>query len=93
MTTNSGDIRFDGTVGTSGTDQFLTSSGSVDLTVPSTSAFHVDATTNSGSIDIQGVNTNSSGTKASGDVGVGSQVQGTGVSINTDSGDIHLHLS
>jgi DUF4097 and DUF4098 domain-containing protein YvlB len=92
MTTNSGDIRFDGTVGTSGTDQFLTSSGSVDLTVPSTSAFHVDATTNSGSIDIPGVNANSSGTKASGDVGVGSQVHGTGVSINTDSGDIHLHL-
>jgi len=92
MTTNSGDIRFDGTVGTSGTDQFLTSSGSVDLTVPSTPAFHVDATTNSGSIDIPGVNANSSGTKASGDVGVGSQVQGTGVSINTNSGDIHLHL-
>jgi len=92
MTTNSGDIRFDGTVGTSGTDQFLTSSGSVDLTLPSTSAFHLDATTNSGSIDIPGVNANSSGTKASGDVGVGSQVQGTGVNIKTDSGDIHLHL-
>jgi hypothetical protein len=98
LTTNSGDIRFDGTVGTSGTDQFLTSSGSVDLTVPSTSAFHVDATTNSGSInasDFPSVtvqnNNSGSGTKASGDVGKSSQVQRTNVTINSSSGDINLH--
>jgi hypothetical protein len=98
MTTNSGDIRFDGTVGTSGTDQFLTSSGSVDLTMPSTSAFHLDASTNSGSInasDFSSVtvqnNNSGSGSKASGDVGGSSQVQRTNVTINSSSGDINLH--
>jgi len=91
ISTDSGNIGFDGTIGTTGTYQFQTSSGKIDLIVPTTPSFHVDATTNSGSIDIPGVNANSSG-KASGDVGVGSQVHGTGVSIKTDSGDIHLHL-
>jgi predicted membrane protein len=95
MTTNSGDIRFDGTVGTSGTDQFLTSSGSVDLTVPSTPAFHLDATTNSGSLntsDFPSVKAQNNNTKASGDVGGSSQSQRANVTINTDSGNIDLHL-
>jgi hypothetical protein len=90
LTSNSSDITFDGTLGTGGSYQFQTgSNGSVDLTVSSASAFHVDATTNSGSIDIPGVNAQNN--KASGDVGASSQVKGTNVTINSDGGDINLH--
>lgn len=90
LTSNSGDITFDGTIGTGGSYQFQTgSNGSVDLTVPSAAAFLVEATTTSGSIDIPGMNVQNN--KASGDVGVSSKVQGTRVTINSDSGDINLH--
>jgi putative adhesin len=95
---NSGNIVFDGTIVSKGTDQFLTSSGSVDFTVPSTSAFHLNASTNSGSInnnpgDFPGVSVqeHGSGATANGDVGGSSQGQGTNVTIKSDSGDINLH--
>ena|SRR6266567_3801706 len=95
---NSGNIVFDGTIDSKGTDQFLTSSGSVDFTVPSTSAFHLFASTNSGSInqdpgDFSGVSVqdNGSGATANGDVGGSSQSQRTNVTIKSDSGDIHLN--
>ncbi len=57
------------------------------------SVFHIEASTNSGSINIPGVTPSSSGsgTKASGEVGTSSQVQGTGVTINTDSGNITVN--
>jgi Toastrack DUF4097 len=91
ITTNAGDINFDGTISKGGNYQFNTSSGSVNLTLPSSPAFHVVATTNSGSIDIPGVQNNSSGTQATGDVGANSPVQGTNVTIKSDSGTINLH--
>jgi Putative adhesin len=96
MGTNSGDIDFDGTIGTSGTYQFQTDSGSVNLTLAPTSAFHIDASTNSGSIgDFPGVvvqkNDQGSGAKASGDVGGSSQGPSAKVTITTGSGDINLH--
>jgi hypothetical protein len=59
--------------------------------LPSSPAFHVVATTNSGSIKIPGVQNNSSGTQATGDVGANSQVQGTNVTMKSDSGDITLN--
>ena len=95
MTTNSGTINFDGTFGTGGSYQFQTKSdGSIDLTVPSSPAFHVDATTSSGTLnasDFPSVKVQNDGNKASGDVGASSQIQGTNVTINTESGDINLH--
>jgi hypothetical protein len=98
MKTNSGDITFNGTIGTTGTYQFLTNSGTVDLTVPSTPGFHLDASTNSGTInrnDLPGVNVQNdnsgSGQKVNGDVGAGSQSQAAKVTITTDNGDINLH--
>ncbi len=74
--TNSGDIDFDGTIGSRGTYQFQTNNGTVNVTVPSVSAFHIDASTNSGSINSEfssvQVQNNDSGSsaKASGDVGM-----------------------
>src|SRR6266487_3803433 len=96
LATNSGDINFDGTIGTSGTYQFQTDIGSVNLTVAPTSAFHIDASTNSGSIgDFPGLNVQKniqgSGAKASGDVGGSSQGPSAKVTITTGSGDINLH--
>src|SRR5713226_8353715 len=91
VSTSSGDINIDGTIGKGGSYQFQTYNGSVNLTVPDTSAFLVDASTTSGSIhaeDFPGVNVQ--GNKASGDIGGNSQGQGTKVTINTGSGDIHL---
>jgi len=97
MSTRSGHISFDGTMGTGGSYQFQSNSGTVDLTVPSTPAFHVDATTDTGSItsDFPSVsiqkNSSGSGSKASGDVGGNSQGQAAKVTITTGSGDINLH--
>jgi len=88
-TTNSGDINFNGTIDSRGTYQFQTNNGTVNVALPSTPAFHVDASTNSGSIDIPGVQNTDSGTKASGNIGGSSQ--GTNVTIKSDSGDINLH--
>ena len=90
LTTDSGNINV---TGVDGPMTLTTNSGSVDLTLPSNSPFHIDASTNSGSIDIPGVTPNSSGTRASGDVGASSQVQGTEVNIKTDSGSINVNLS
>jgi DUF4097 and DUF4098 domain-containing protein YvlB len=95
ITTTSGDIKFDGTIGTTGTYQFQTISGNVDLTVPSTPAFHVDASTKSGTIssDFSTVQPSDSGSgaNATGDVGGGSSQSGAKLTINVVNGDINLH--
>ena len=93
LTTSSGNISFDGTIGSNGTYQFRTVAGSINLTVPNTSVFHIDASTKSGSIinDFPSVsvqNNSNSGATASGNIGGN---QGANVTINTDSGDITLH--
>jgi len=96
ITTDSGSISFNGTIGTSGTEQFTTSSGTIDLTVPANSAFHLKAATNSGLINTSDfpsvkVRPNSQGgAQATGDVGTVSQGQGATVTLNTDSGDINV---
>jgi DUF4097 and DUF4098 domain-containing protein YvlB len=96
ISTRSGDINFDGTIGQTGTYQFQTNSGSVDLTVPPTPPFHVDALTTSGSInssDFPGVQKSDlgSGAKATGDVGGSTSQQEAKLIINVGSGDINLH--
>ena len=94
ITTDSGIISFNGTIGTGGTDQFTTSSGVIDLNVSADSAFHLNASTSSGSINIgnfPGVTvTNQAGTQATGNVGTASQGQGATVTLNTDSGKINV---
>jgi hypothetical protein len=91
MTTQSGDINFDGTITTGGNYQFIATDGTITVALPSSPAFHVVATTNSGSIAIPGVQNNSSGTLATGDVGAQSTVRGTNVTMKSDSGNITLH--
>ena len=91
FTTNAGDINFDGTITPGGTYQFNTTSGTVTVALPSSPAFHVVATTHSGTITIPGVRNNSSGTQATGDVGANSSVQGTNVTMQSDNGDITLN--
>ncbi len=87
MTTD-GDINFNGTIDKSGTYQFQSGSGSINVTLPGTSAFHLDALTKAGAInhnDFPGVivqnNEPGPGSQASGDVGGNSQGQGTTVTV------------
>ncbi len=92
-TTGSGEISIDG-VTLSGNSTISTGSGDINLTVPANSAFHLNASTVSGSIDagdFQGVSVNQAGTQATGNVGTVSQGQGATVTLNTDSGNINLH--
>jgi len=97
LNTGSGNIIFDGTFATTGTTQFQTTSGDITVTVPSTSAFHLDASTNSGSIssDFPNVNikdnTLGSGQSVNSVVGGSSQSQVPNVVMRSDSGDINLN--
>jgi DUF4097 and DUF4098 domain-containing protein YvlB len=96
LSTSSGDISFNGPIGTGGIDQFTTSSGTIDLTVWGGSAFHLNASTNSGTIntpDFPSVKqtNNQAGTQATGSVGPAIQGQGATVTLKTDSGDINVH--
>lgn len=93
LITNTGSITFNGSIATSGTYQFQTNTGSVDVTLPAESTFHVNASTDTGSI-----NTNFAGVivqhrqvvgaDASGDVG--SSPQAT-VTLRTNTGSVNLY--
>jgi hypothetical protein len=97
LNTGSGDINFTGTFATTGTTQLQTTNGNISVTVPSSSAFHLDASTNTGSItsgfpnvNIQN-STSGSGQSVNGVVGGGSQSQLAQVVIRSDNGDINLN--
>ncbi len=93
LKTGSGNINV---TGVDGPMTLSTDSGSVDLTLPSNTPFHVDASTNSGSItsDFPNVvpvqNNTGSGEKATGDIGVSPQHPGANVTIIVENGDINL---
>ncbi len=90
VSTNSGDIRFDGAIGPNGSYQFQSESGSVDVTLPPDTSFHAAVTTNSGSFnsDFPEVNSQPSGGNIVGDVGDSPRAN---VMIKTDSGSINLN--
>ena len=96
LTTDSGNINFDGTFSATGTNHFQTSNGDITLTVPSTSTFHLDASTNSGAINsdfpkVNGQNTTSgSGQSVNVVIGGSSQSHIPDVVIKSDSGNITL---
>jgi len=97
LNTGSGDIIFDGTFASTGTTQFQTTDGDITVRVPSTSAFHLDASTNTGSINsnfpnikIQD-NASGSGQSVNGVVGTSSQSQIPNVVIQSNNGDIILN--
>ncbi len=90
VSTNSGDIRFDGGIDPNGSYQFQSGSGSVDVTLPPDTSFHAAVTTKSGSFnsDFPEVNSQPSGGNIAGDVGNSPRVN---VMIKTDSGSINLN--
>jgi hypothetical protein len=90
VSTNSGDIRFDGGIAPNGSYQFQSESGSVDVTLPPDSSFHAAVTPNSGSFnsDFPEVNSQPSGGTIDGDVGNSPSAK---VMIKTDSGSINLN--
>jgi len=93
LQSNTGSITFDGSIAPGGNYQFSTDTGSVDVTLPANSSFHVDATTNTGSIDsdfsgVQVRDHDFSGSDAHGDVGNGA---GTTMTLKTNTGSIDLH--
>lgn len=91
VSTNSGDIRFDGALtDPNGSYQFQSGSGSVDVTLPADSSFHAAVTTKSGSFksDFPEVNSPPSGGAIVGDVG---NLPRANVVVKTDSGSINLN--
>ena len=90
VSTNSGDIRFDGAIDPNRSYQFQSESGSVDVTLPPDTSFHAAVTTNSGSFnsDFPEVNSQPSGGNIVGDVGDSPRAN---VMIKTDSGSINLN--
>ena len=90
VSTNSGDIRFDGGIAPNGSYQFQSESGSVDVTLPPDTSFHAAVTPNSGSFnsDFPEVNSQPSGGNIGGDVGNPPRAN---VIIKTDSGSINLN--
>ena len=97
LNTGTGDIIFDGTFASTGTTQFQTTDGNITIRVPSTSAFHLDASTNTGSINSTFPNVNvqdnasGSGQTANSVVGGSSQSQIPNVIIRSNNGDINLN--
>jgi len=90
VSTNSGDIRFDGGIAPNGSYQFQSESGSVDVTLPPDTSFHAAVTTKSGSFnsDFPEVNSQPSGGNIAGNVGNSPLAN---VMIKTDSGSINLN--
>jgi hypothetical protein len=98
LNTNDGDISFNGTIGITGTYKFQTTNGNVNLNVPTTPSFLLNASTSSGSINSNGfpnVNVQDSnsgpGANVNGEVGVSPQGKGANVTITTGAGDINLN--
>ncbi|MGZ3626110.1 MAG: DUF4097 family beta strand repeat-containing protein [Ktedonobacteraceae bacterium] len=97
LNTGTGDIIFDGTFASTGTTQFQTTDGNITIRVPSTSAFHLDASTSTGSINTNFPNVNvqdnasGSGQTVNSVVGGSSQSQIPNVIIRSDNGDINLN--
>jgi hypothetical protein len=93
LKSDTGSVTFAGSIGTSGSYQFLTDTGSVNATLPANASFHVDASTDTGSInsDFTEVNVQKqdfAGGSAHGDVG--SNPNAT-VTLKTNTGSINLH--
>ena len=93
LITNTGSITFNGSITRSGTYQFQTNTGTVEMTLPADSVFHLNASTDTGSIDTNfpGVivqHRQMVGADASDDVG--SSPQAT-VTLRTNTGSVNLY--
>jgi Putative adhesin len=91
--TNAGSINFNGSIGSTGTYDFETNAGSVDMTLPGTASFHLNATTDVGTINTSfPVTVSHSGAGASAKVDVGPVPQAT-LTLRTNAGSISLNKS
>jgi hypothetical protein len=93
LVTNTGSVTFNGAITESGAYTFTTDTGSVNVTLPAGSVFHVDASTTTGSINTNfpGIvvqHQQMTGAQAHGDVG--SSPQAT-ITLRTTTGSINLY--
>ncbi len=93
LITNTGSVTFNGAITESGTYTFTTDTGSVNVTLPAESIFHVDATTTTGSINTNfaGIvvqHPQMTGAEAHGDVGASPQAT---ITLSTSTGSINLY--
>jgi hypothetical protein len=93
FSTNTGAVTFAGAIGPQGGYAFLTDTGSVNVTLPATPAFHVDASTTTGSVwtDFPGLvvqHPSLTSSEMHGDVG--STPQAT-LTLRTNTGSVSLH--
>lgn len=93
LQTNTGSISFDGSVDVNGKYLFQADTGSVDITLPNTPPFHVDATTDTGAIstdfpELTVQHPDPTGANIHGDVGASPNVT---VILKTDTGSITLN--
>ena len=79
LTSDSGSISFDGSIAQSGSYSFTTNSGSVDITLPANTSFHLQASSQSGSVN-NDFSTND----------VGSQPRPV-LTAQSDSGSVNIH--
>ena len=93
LSTNTGTVTFEGAIGPQGSYQFVTTTGSVNVTLPASPAFHVDASSTTGSVwtDFPGLMVqHPSMTSSEMHVDVGSSPQAT-VTLRTNTGSVSLH--
>jgi hypothetical protein len=93
LTTNTGSVTFQGAIDPHGTYVFSTNTGSVTVTLPYAAAFHVEATTDTGSItsDFSGVIvTRPTPTRSEAHGDVGNAPRAT-LTMTTNTGSISLH--
>ena len=94
LTTDTGSVTFNGTLTQNNSYVFSTNTGSVNVTLPPDSTFHVDAKTDTGSFhsDFPGLTPNKQdvGNEVHGDVG---NSPNTTITLTTDTGSIDLNQS
>lgn len=92
LTTDTGSVTFNGTLAQNSSYVFSTNTGSVHVTLPADSTFHVDAKTDTGSFhsDFPGLNPDKSGVgnEVHGDVG---NSPNTNLTLTTNTGSIDLN--
>lgn len=94
LKTDTGSVKFNGTIAQNSNYVFSTNTGSVNVTLPSDSTFHVDAKTDTGSFNsdfpVSNTDKQGLGSEVHGDVG---NSPTTTITLDTDTGSIHLNQS
>ncbi len=89
LSNNNGPITFNSSIGSTGTYDIENNQGSIDATLPQSASFHVNATTNSGSITTDYPGTHLQNKEIHADVGNPPHAL---LSLNTNAGTITLHM-